>query len=71
MNNFERIKSMNIDEIAELICYKLTAKYCEYCGFQDDCDDRGYTSCKTYIRQWLECEVENEEPVLFQGKWID
>ena len=34
MNNFEKIKSLTLDEMAEYLT-KLTATYCEYCTFKE------------------------------------
>lgn len=54
MTNYEKIKSMDIDEILEfLITHHFEFRYCTACneaGQKIDCDD-----C---LKQWLESEVE-------------
>lgn len=59
MNNFQKIKAMNIDEMAKLF-YDMT--------FNDFCCNEGCTAparcqgnpdeCKDGIKQWLESEEE-------------
>ena len=51
MNNYERIKNMTIDELAEFLCNN-ECEQCAYKGF--DC---GY-DCFIGVKQWLESEVE-------------
>ena len=55
MNNFEKIKSMSVDEMAEFIkcgdCYYCPARWCE----DDELNDE---SCTKKLKQWLESEVE-------------
>ena len=52
MNNFEKIKSMDIDEMARW----LGADTCNFCVYQQvNCDD--IKQCKDGIKQWLESEV--------------
>lgn len=53
MNNFERIKAMNIDEMAKL----LSSHNCDYCVlFQKlECYK---IKCEDGIKQWLEQETE-------------
>ena len=51
MNNFEKIKALDIDEMAKW----LSANICDYCAYQQvNCDD---IECKVGIKQWLESEV--------------
>lgn len=57
MTNYERIKNMSIEEMAEFIC-----KGKQFCGFENggiDCEFgwRG-GDCKDHTKQWLETEVE-------------
>lgn len=58
MNNFEKIKAMDIDEMAEFL-RAVTTTYCEYCPFQYDCDKDEYQDldCTGFLKQWLESEV--------------
>ena len=51
MNNYERIKNMSIDEMAEF----LNNKDCDSCGYKgDDCS----YDCFIGIKSWLESEEE-------------
>jgi hypothetical protein len=51
VNNFEKIKAMDIDEMARW----LGADTCNFCVYQQvNCDD---IECKDDIKQWLELEV--------------
>lgn len=65
MTNFERIRNMTIEEIAEALfkrslCYVDCEKYCAYTKdgrcykFEND----GKGSCVDGIKLWLETEVE-------------
>ena len=51
MNNFEKIKSMDIDEMAEFIDGN-----CQLCKFFED-EDCWEQDCKIGHKQWLESEV--------------
>lgn len=57
MTNYERIKNMSIDEMAEFLadnddnCCFCTRRYEDVCLTPD---------CKYHIKQWLESEVETE-----------
>ena len=52
MNNFEKIKAMDIDEMARW----LGADTCNFCVYQKvNCDD--VKQCKDDIKLWLESEV--------------
>ena len=52
ITNFEKIKAMNIDEMARC----LGANSCNYCVYQQvNCDD--IKQCKDGIKLWLESEV--------------
>lgn len=63
MNNYEKIKAMSIDEMAETF----NRKYCEECGYRDtpfSDDDWQYCSencwahpANKYYKQWLESEA--------------
>ena len=54
MNNYERIKNMSIDEMAEL----LNNQECETCcAYADSINCNGDNDCFTGIKQWLESEV--------------
>lgn len=52
MNNYERIKNMNIDEVAELIS---TGNVCYQCAYEDEnCTNK---SCREGHKKWLQSEV--------------
>lgn len=55
MNNFERIKQMTVDEMAEFILEIDTTE----CAFFDEC--KSINGCKSCTIQWLleECKDEN------------
>lgn len=52
--NYDRIKSMSVEEMAEYLSDHWS---CVDCAFEKDCDDN-YISCHKNIKQWLEQEVE-------------
>ena len=54
MNNFEKIKAMDIDEMAEYLAYMECDTCCVY-GDKTDCLEG--SDCFTGIKQWLESEV--------------
>ena len=54
MNNFEKIKQMNIDEMAKFISSETTT--CKY-GDCYDCEV-DTDGCINGIKKWLESEVE-------------
>ena len=51
MNNYERIKSMSIDEMAKWITTMVNFD-CHDCNILERCDD-----CFNMNKQWLESEV--------------
>ena len=61
-NNFERIKNMNVDEMAEIF----NRKYCEGCAYKEmnfdnwkDCDVTCWANIKNgYYKKWLLEEAE-------------
>ena len=56
MNNFEYIKSMNVNEFANYFSYKM---FCEECPAQDFCgDDVTYDDCPEKFKQWLLSDVK-------------
>lgn len=59
MTNFEKIKAMSVEEMAE----HLDKTSCDYCCFQKQpCDYYLYGDeiCKKSIKQWLEREAEED-----------
>lgn len=56
MNNFEKIKQMSVDEMADFLDKE---SRCECCIYNDkDCTDE---ECMQSIKIWLLQEVENEQ----------
>lgn len=55
--NYDRIKSMSVEEMAEYLSDHWS---CIGCAFEKDCDDN-YISCHKNIKQWLEMEVSEDE----------
>lgn len=57
MNNFNKIKNMNIDEISKFLSNVI---WCEKCLISDFCDvDTTYQECPEKFKQWLLSEVGN------------
>lgn len=60
MNNYERIKNMTLDEMAEIF----NRKFCEECAYKEmnfdnwqDCDANCWANIKNgYYKQWLQQE---------------
>ena len=55
MNNFEKIKSMSVDELAEYICGLFSC--CDSCQFLYECGNETGKHINPY-KQWLLAEVE-------------
>lgn len=55
MNNYERIKNMNIEEMSEFLAEHIG---CGSCCFTEIC--RADMECEDIIKQGLESEAENE-----------
>lgn len=65
MTNFEKIKAMDIEKMANMINY--ITNDCEFCPAMEICniysDDGKYVSiscCKKEIKKWLESEVKEK-----------
>lgn len=59
MTNYDRIKQMSVDEMAEYLSDHWS---CVDCAFEQDCDDNdNYISCHKNIKQWLLWEVRENE----------
>ena len=57
--NYEKIKNMNIDEMARMIKDEMMCQ-CRFCIYSKDCLGTDYqrTRCFDGIKQWLEQECE-------------
>lgn len=59
MTNYERIKAMSVEEIAEYILLS-EPSYCHFCVYLGhNHEETGY-DCREGIQKWLESEVEEE-----------
>ena len=60
MTNFERIKNMSIDELAELLDEAVECCCTTICNDFDRCKRNNAIEpiCKNHYKKWLESEVE-------------
>lgn len=61
MTNFEKIKHMSVEEMAEFICDASNTDACdrcEYCEICDDIDPNIDNACEIGVKLWLESEAE-------------
>ena len=61
MTNFEKIKNMSVDEMADKLD-DLTV--CGYCPIEKFCDKNGkthYIRCKSTWKKWLKSETKNND----------
>lgn len=57
MTNFNKIKSMTINEMSEFLSNVI---YCTMCPVSEFCsEDTTYQECPEKFKQWLLSEVEN------------
>ena len=65
MTNFERIKQMSIEDIANKILSCISSDPCDYCQYRDSSNCKGYhcrhLSDEDIIIEWLESEVEDND----------
>lgn len=64
MTNFEKIKNMNIDELADLM--DSVSSDCQECPIHEFCDDirpkiKRMPFCKNVWKEYLRCEVRNND----------
>ena len=58
MNNFEKIKTMTVDEMSEFLSNVIT---CEMCPVSEFCsEDTTYQECPEKFEPWLLSEVKND-----------
>lgn len=64
MNNFEKIKSLTLDEMAKLIICAVTSKClvddCANCMLKYLCDEITEDNEQEIVTQWLQAESEEE-----------
>lgn len=61
MTNFEKVKSMGVNEMANIIFNGISSNSCDYCGNQSNGDYSHCFDCTVntdIIANWLESEVE-------------
>lgn len=58
MTNFEKIKQMSVEELAEWLQDDINGCFCCIYGRDFTCPN----TCISGISEWLEREVENENP---------
>lgn len=61
LTNFERIKTMTVEELIDWCRYKFDCPYCpawEYCGAEDIAEAG---NCKSALKIWLEKEVQEND----------
>lgn len=59
MTNFEKIKSMGVDELAEKLNDLFT---CDHCPLAEFCDEIiGEMTCTGVLKEWLESEAKENE----------
>ena len=56
MTNFEKIKQMSVEEMADMF-YSIIPS-CDNCHIVDLCRDENILHCRRVIRKWLESEAE-------------
>lgn len=64
MTNFEKIKQMSIDEMANIIFNGISSDPCDYCNNQSNGDYSHCFDCTVntdIIVDWLESEVDNND----------
>lgn len=57
MNNYEKLRSLNVDELSNKICNWSICAFCIYKFRKRPCYDIPI-ECKDGIKQWLESEAE-------------
>lgn len=55
--NYERIKNMTVEEMAELFDEYIT---CRNCPASDFCERHSVDYCSTILEQWLQSESEDK-----------
>lgn len=60
MTNFEKIKSMTIDEMTEELFYIIDCSGCPINKWRDhSCPNCDIIGCKSALKNWLESEVDD------------
>ena len=60
MNNFEKIKTMTVDEMSEFLSNVVTCEICPVSVSGFCSEDTTYQECPEKFKQWLLSEVKNE-----------
>ena len=59
MTNYEKIKSMSIDEIIKFLLCDLEFP-CDKCSHNKTCVTTNYDQCKDALKNWLKSESEED-----------
>lgn len=63
MTNFEKIKNMNIDQLAEKLKESFVCYHCPIKEFCDEYDSTPDLDCIDICKEWLKSEVKNDDKV--------
>ena len=61
MTNFEKIKNMNIDQLAKRLGESFACDHCPIRGFCDENDSSPTATCVWVWGKWLKSEVQNND----------
>lgn len=61
MTNFEKIKNMNIDQLADALNESFACDHCPIREFCDENDSSPTATCIGVWRKWLKSEVKNND----------
>jgi hypothetical protein len=56
--NYDRIKSMSVEEMAEFLFEYVD---CDFCPVSELCKTKNYENCKKSLKKWLLQEVREDE----------
>lgn len=71
MTNYEHIKAMSVEEMAENILKGISSVVCDYCPYNSYSCEMSYSFCvckteseeKQVVAKWLNSEVKNEKTI--------
>lgn len=61
MTNFEKLKNMSVDQLAEKLNESLVCYCCPIKEFCNECDSTPELDCIDICKEWLKSEVQNNE----------
>lgn len=62
MTNADRIRGMNDEELAQMLCLGTNGFYCDSCKERVLKNKRCDTMCLEHCRKWLRQEAKEDEP---------